>query len=216
MARLLALLLPLLALLVDSIQATYWPSNDTRAVCDALAKEYSQKLVWDPLGPFGIKTVLNSGIYTSANLDYWNAASSLNRASCAFFPSTTEEVAFAVQELNKYQSVKFALKSGGHNPNLGFSSVDGGVLIAFRPNFQTATPSADGKTVVIGAGCKWEDVYGTLQPLGKTVTGGRLGDVGTTGLTLGGGLSYLSAQHVSDIAAHEHEHPHHMLTRGHL
>lgn len=200
MARLFAVVVPYLALFVSGIHAgaSYWPSNDTKAVCDALIKQYPKKLVWDPLGPYGIHTVLHASTYNAANLDYWNAANSLRRAACAFFPSTTDEVAFAVQTLNQYESVKFALKAGGHNPNLGFSSVSGGVLVAFRPNFQTATPSADGSTIEIGAGCKWEDVYGVLQPLGKTVTGGRLGDVGTTGLILGGGLSYLSAQHVSD------------------
>ncbi|EGX91944.1 FAD-binding, type 2 [Cordyceps militaris CM01] len=195
MTRLLAAILPLLALLIANVHATLKPTSDTKAVCDALRARYPDKLVWDPLGPYGITTLGRSSAYNSANLDYWNAASSLNRAACAFFPATTDEVAFAVQTLNRYESVRFALKAGGHNPNLGWSSVSGGVLVAFRPNFQTAQPAADGKTVVIGAGCKWEDVYGVLQPLGKTVTGGRLGDVGTTGLLLGGGLSYLSAQH---------------------
>jgi hypothetical protein len=75
--------------------------------------------------------------------------------------------------------------------------VDKGILIAFRPNSQYVIPAADGKSVEIGSGCKWEDVYRTLEPLGKTVVGGRFGDVGVTGLTLGGGFSYLSAQHVS-------------------
>lgn len=197
MARLSAALLPLLALFTHLSSATYWPSKDTKAVCDALLKEYPKKLAWDPLGPYGIHTLGNSGIYTAANFDYWNAANSLNRAACAFFPSTTEDVAFAVRTLNEYESVKFALKAGGHNPNPGFSSVDGGVLIAFRPNFKEVTPSADGESVEFGAGCKWEDVYGELQKTGRTVVGGRLGDVGSTGLVLGGGLSYLSAQHVS-------------------
>ncbi|KAJ6787440.1 hypothetical protein PWT90_03280 [Aphanocladium album] len=195
MARLFAAALSVLAFFVVNIQAGYWPSDDTKAVCDALLKQYPKKLVWDPLGPYGVHTLLHASTYNAANFDYWNAANSLNRAACTFFPSTTDEVVFAVQTLNKHESAKFALKAGGHNPNLGFSSVSGGVLIAFRPNFQTAIPSADGSAVEIGAGCKWEDVYSILQKLGKTVTGGRLGDVGTTGLVLGGGLSYLSAQH---------------------
>lgn len=188
---------PFLALFASTVSAAWKPSSDTKAVCDALVKQFPDKLAWDPLGPYGASTLARAPAYNAANLDYWNAANSLNRAACAFFPSTTDEVAFAVQTLNQYESVRFALKAGGHNPNTGFSSVGGGVLIAFRPNFQTATPSRDGSAIEIGAGCKWEDVYGVLQPLGKTVTGGRLGDVGTTGLILGGGLSYLSAQHVS-------------------
>ncbi|TQV91185.1 FAD-binding, type 2 [Cordyceps javanica] len=195
-SRLYAAVVALLLLLAGGVDASWKPiSHDTQAVCDTLLAEYPDKLAWDPLGPHGGRTLGRAAAYNAANLDYWNAASSLNRAACAFFPAATDEVAFAVRTLNRYGSAPFALKAGGHNPNLGFSSVGGGVLIAFRPNFQTATPSPDGASVEIGAGCKWEDVYGALQPLGKTVTGGRLGDVGTTGLILGGGLSYLSAQH---------------------
>ncbi|KAM3523693.1 hypothetical protein NHJ13051_004947 [Beauveria bassiana] len=190
-----AAVVPFLALFASPVSAAWKPSSDTKAVCDALVQQFPDKLAWDPLGPYGVSTLARAPAYNAANLDYWNAANSLNRAACAFFPSTTDEVAFAVQTLNRYESVRFALKAGGHNPNKGFSSVGGGVLIAFRPNLQTATPSRDGSAIEIGAGCKWEDVYGVLQPLGKTVAGGRLGDVGTTGLILGGGLSYLSAQH---------------------
>lgn len=177
--------------------AQAWVTRDTLSVCTSIYDEFPDKLVWDPLGPKGLLTILSSGKYNTAINDYWNAASNLNRPACAFFPGNAQDVSFAVNALNEYPSVKFALKGGGHNPNLGFSSVKEGVLFAFRPNSQYAIPSADGKTIDVGAGCKWEDVYGALAPLGKTVTGGRLGDVGAMGLTLGGGLSYLSGQHVS-------------------
>ncbi|ODA80710.1 hypothetical protein RJ55_03669 [Drechmeria coniospora] len=168
---------------------------DVKAVCSTLYSRYPTLLVWDPLGPEAISSILRAENYYSAHFDYWNAASSRNRPSCAFFPSNAEQVSFAVQTLNAHPAVRFALKSGGHNPNLGFSNVEKGVLIAFRPNSQFAYPSPDGQSVVVGAGCKWEDVYAVLEPLGKTAVGGRLGDVGVTGFILGGGLSYLSAQY---------------------
>ncbi|PHH88798.1 hypothetical protein CDD83_7047 [Cordyceps sp. RAO-2017] len=68
-------------------------------------------------------------------------------------------------------------------------------MLAFRPRARFVVPAPDGTTVDVGPGCKWEDVYAALQPLGKTAVGGRLGDVGVVGFLLGGGLSYLSAQH---------------------
>lgn len=171
-------------------------SPDTKAVCSTLHSKFPAQLVWDPIGPYAVETINHASTYNAALFDYWNAASSKNRASCGFFPSNAEQVSFAVKLLNAYPSVKFALKGGGHNPNLGYSSIDEGMLIAFRPNSQYAIPSEDGKTVEVGAGCKWEDVYSALEPLGKTAVGGRLGDVGVTGFMLGGGLSYLSAQYV--------------------
>lgn len=175
-------------------------SPDVDAVCSTLYSKYPQLVVWDPIGPKALATILHASTYNEVLFDYWNAASSGNRPSCGFFPSNAEQVSYAVQTLNSYPSVQFALKSGGHSPNLGFSSVKGGVLIAFRPNSKYANPSPDGKSVEVGAGCKWIDVYSALEPLGKAAVGGRQADVGVIGLLLGGGLSYLSSQYVSAIS----------------
>jgi len=43
------------------------------------------------------------------------------------------------------------------------------------------------ETVDIGAGLRWEDVYGLLNPKGYTVVGGRVNGVGVAGFILGGG-----------------------------
>ena len=43
------------------------------------------------------------------------------------------------------------------------------------------------RTVDIGAGLTWTDVYKYLVPKGLNVVGGRLDGVGVAGLTLGGG-----------------------------
>lgn len=190
------MLLSLLLFAVLAARQAQALSGETETVCSALYSEYPDQLVWDPLGPNGIETALNATIYKTANTEYWNAESSSNRAACTFFPSNADQVSFAVGALNKHPTVNFALKCAGHNPNLGFSSVDSGVLIAFRPNSQHVSLSSDGKTVDVGAGAKWEDVYAALQPVNKAVVGGRLGDIGVTGFTIGGGLSYLSAQYV--------------------
>ncbi|UNI20885.1 hypothetical protein JDV02_006934 [Purpureocillium takamizusanense] len=189
------MLLPLLSTLLLWSLADAAVSPDAKAVCSTLIAKYPKNLVWDTIGPNAGDTITQAAAYNSALFDYWNAASADNRPACAFFPSNAEQVSFAVRTLNAYPSVKYALKSGGHNPNLGYSSVKQGVLIAFRPNSQYAIPAPDGKTVEVGAGCKWEDVYEVLEPLGRTAVGGRLGDVGVTGFMLGGGLSYLSAQY---------------------
>ncbi|KAI9172775.1 FAD-binding, type 2 [Paramyrothecium foliicola] len=171
------------------------PSQETLAACSELFDALPRHLVWDPLSPNGHSTALNATLYHDTNVNYWNLRSKSNRAACTFYPATAEEVSFAIRTLARHPSVQFALKCSGHNPNIGFSSVDEGVLIAFRPNFQYAIPSADGKTVRVGAGAQWEDVYAALDPLGKSAVGGRLGNVGVSGFTLGGGLSHLSPQY---------------------
>jgi FAD/FMN-containing dehydrogenase len=48
----------------------------------------------------------------------------------------------------------------------------------------------DNRTVEIGAGLTWTDVYTYLVPKGFNVVGGRQNGVGVAGLTLGGGYSW--------------------------
>ncbi len=50
----------------------------------------------------------------------------------------------------------------------------------------TIRVSADRKTSYVGSGSHWSEVYSKLDALGLAVIGGRNGDIGVGGLTLGG------------------------------
>ena len=80
----------------------------------------------------------------------------------------------AIRILLQYPDIPFAVKSGGHNPNTGFSSTNGGVLISFQ-NLRSTTLSPDNKTAAVGPGSQWVDAIGALEPHGLAVVGGRLG-----------------------------------------
>jgi len=84
-------------------------------------------------------------------------------------------------------NVPFAVKGGGHATNPGFSSTSGVHISMTR--FNDIVLRKD-KTVEIGAGLTWTDVYTYLVPKGFNVVGGRLNGVGVAGLTLGGGECY--------------------------
>lgn len=128
---------------------------------------------------------------------YWNNQNSYDyRAACAFFPESAEQVSTAVVQLNKYPSVKFGLKSGGHNPAPGFSAVADGVLISFEPNLASTVRTADGNHFIVGPGARWGDVYKVAGETNQIAVGGRLAHIGVGGFALGGGLSYYSAQYV--------------------
>ncbi len=124
------------------------------------------------------------------------AANDADIPACAFFPASSEDVSAAIIALGKEPGVPFALKSGGHNWNRGFSSTDGGVLISFRPNLQNVTLASDGQTAKIGPGARWVEVMQNLDQSNKCVVGGRSGDVGVGGYVVQGGISYLTAQYV--------------------
>lgn len=167
-------LLPVL--LSPFLTPTHAQSPDTLSACQFLYTQYPSHFAWDPLGPYGLETATQDPLYTSTNTDYWNEANSNNRAACAFFPGSATEVSYAVQVLNNYSSVQYALKSGGHNANLGFSSVDQGVLISFRPNLAATALSADGQSADVGPGSRWDECLSVLDGSGKAVVGGRLGE----------------------------------------
>ncbi|KAH9009306.1 hypothetical protein EDB84DRAFT_1446349 [Lactarius hengduanensis] len=83
------------------------------------------------------------------------------------------------------QRTPFAVKSGGHAVNPGFSSTSG-VQISMTRFSNVEHNNATG-TVDAGAGVPWDQVYLALDSTGVNVVGGRVPTVGISGLTLGGG-----------------------------
>ncbi|TVY32148.1 putative FAD-linked oxidoreductase, partial [Lachnellula subtilissima] len=161
-------------------------SSNTTAACTAISGSNIETLSLssDALNPD----------YVTAKNHYWSAANADLSPACAVFPTSAEDVSTIVSALLQYPDVTFAVKSGGHNPNVGWSSVDGGVLIVMSNLGNTTFNPAD-NTADVGPGARWKDVIEALEPYGVAVVSGRLGDVGVAGLTLGGGLSFLSGQY---------------------
>lgn len=101
-------------------------------------------------------------------------------ASCVVTPDSAQEVSRLLQILGILET-KFPIRSGGHNTNPGFSSIDhhGGLIVLGKLNIMSI--SADRGTVIIGPGNKWGAVYKYLQPYNVTVLGGREVDVSVGG-----------------------------------
>lgn len=165
-------------------------------VCRELHSRYPDYVAWDPLSAQALKSAGNAPMYATARTEYWNGVNANNRPTCAFFPANAEHVSAAVKQLNDYPNARFALKSGGHNFNVGISSTDNGVLISFNENMSSVRRSDDGKSFEVGAGARWGDVYKVGAETNQIAVGGRLSNLGVAGFTLGGGLSYYSAQYV--------------------
>lgn len=131
--------------------------------------------------------------YIAERNNYWSTGCSALQPSCIIFPKTADEVAVIVQVLNDNNET-FAVKSGGHNPNEGFASIEGGPLISTHELNQVVFDPAS-MTVRVGPGNDWDDIHFALQGTGVTVVGGRIGEVGVGGYVVGGGLSFLSTQY---------------------
>ncbi|KAF1814152.1 FAD-binding domain-containing protein [Eremomyces bilateralis CBS 781.70] len=174
----LALILSLFS--ASSLQA---PTQSTVNACDALTQAIPGKL-FNP----------RSSGYKEENDDYWNVGLSDLKPACILKPTTSQEVGKAFQVLGEYTDVNFSVKSGGHDPNPGHASSQGGILIALS-KIKGTTYDKDTNLAQVKPGGQWKDVIGPLEQYGVTVGGGRLDTVGIGGYLAGGGLSFLSAQY---------------------
>ncbi|KAG1762038.1 FAD-binding domain-containing protein [Suillus occidentalis] len=158
-------------------------------VCEQIAtKVSSSSIVYYP----------GSSQYTKDNY-HWSASSS-HASECSFEPATAEDVGIAVcarrtislQILGRTQT-QFAIKSGGHAANAGFSSTPG-VQIAMY-SFSDVVYDSATQTATVGTGLLWDDVYVALEKYSVTVVGAKVTGIGVGGIALGGGYSYLTNQH---------------------
>lgn len=116
---------------------------------------------------------------------HYRSESCITVPHCIITPEIPEDVSAAIRCIFQW-GVKFAVRSGGHSPNPGWSSVgEQGVLIDLQKLNQIAL-SSDGSRVSVGPGARWGDVYAALDSHGLSVIGGRVPDVGVAGLILGG------------------------------
>jgi len=122
---------------------------------------------------------------------HW-ALNAVQTSTCSVEPGTVQDVAIIMTILASTQT-PFAVKGGGHSPNVGFSST-AGVQIAMA-RFAEVNYDAASSTVDIGAGLIWDDVYDALIPQGVNIIGGRVTGVGVAGFTLGGGYSWKTNQY---------------------
>ncbi|ETN43880.1 uncharacterized protein HMPREF1541_11011 [Cyphellophora europaea CBS 101466] len=122
---------------------------------------------------------------------YWSVQQASVDPYCIFKPASASQTSISVL-IARLSQCPFAVKSGGHAAFAGASSIEGGITIALE-RLNEITVAKDKKTVAIGPGNLWYDVYTTLQRSDIAVIGGRVSGIGVGGLTLGGGISFFSS-----------------------
>ncbi|KAJ4263546.1 hypothetical protein NW762_006365 [Fusarium torreyae] len=111
------------------------------------------------------------------------------RPRCICTPRSTNGVVLAVR-VAAFLKTRFAVRSGGHSPMVGFANIDDGFLLSMNV-ITDLEYNSKSQTLTSGFGNRWLDIYDYLQPLGRVVVGGRAPTVGLA-LATGGGLSHLS------------------------
>ncbi|KAL3485816.1 hypothetical protein BJX62DRAFT_247234 [Aspergillus germanicus] len=149
----------------------------------------------------------HSPAYNTSLASYFTQQNAHLHPSCIVTPSSTADISTTLNFLtsasqnqdpthrsanaNAKTTCPFAIRSGGHAYNTAFNNISPGITIDLS-DLNTITLSADHQKVSVGPGATWGAVYDILDPFNLSVPGGRAGQVGVGGLTLGGGISYFS------------------------
>ncbi|MGN6723534.1 MAG: FAD-binding oxidoreductase, partial [Marmoricola sp.] len=97
------------------------------------------------------------------------------------------EVAAAVRFAVRHD-LPLAVRGGGHSIP-GHSACDGGLII---DQSLMKDRRLSGEVVHVGPGELWAELDATTQAVGRGIPGGEISDTGVAGLTLGGGVGWLS------------------------
>ncbi|WP_454049300.1 FAD-binding oxidoreductase [Cellulomonas sp. Marseille-Q8402] len=107
-------------------------------------------------------------------------------------PADDADVAAAVGFAREH-GLPLAVRSGGHS-GAGHGTVDDGLVVDLR-DLRAVDVDVDGRSAWVGAGATAGEVTAATAAHGLVVGFGDTGSVGVGGLTLGGGVGYLSRAH---------------------
>jgi FAD/FMN-containing dehydrogenase len=99
----------------------------------------------------------------------------------------------AVIGVARAEGFDLSVRGGAHSAP-GFGTNDGGLVIDLS-GFQDVVVNTDTQTVRAGGGCTWAVFNEATNAYGLATTGGIIGSTGIAGLTLGGGIGYLSRKY---------------------
>jgi FAD/FMN-containing dehydrogenase len=142
----------------------------------------------------GLRAELTGEVILPADQGYdaarsvWNGA--IDRrpaviARCATAADVAQAIGFA-----RGRGLEISVRGGGHN-YAGHAVCDGGLMIDLSRMRQVQVLPAE-RRAVCGGGATWADVDAATQAHGLATVGGFVSHTGIGGLTLGGGLGWLS------------------------
>ncbi|MGY1692065.1 FAD-binding oxidoreductase [Geodermatophilus sp. SYSU D01105] len=121
----------------------------------------------------------------------WNGAVS-RQPALIVRPTSTDEVAMALT-LVREAGTEVTVRGGGHSA-AGSCVADGAVMIDLsRMNGVRVDPAA--RRGYVGGGATWAAVDAATAPHGLATVGGTVSHTGVAGLTLSGGMGWLTPQH---------------------
>jgi hypothetical protein len=144
-----------------------------------------------------LRSSIRGAVITPTDERY-DATRQLFLASYDRRPAVIVEVADAADaaravDFARDSGLPLAVRGGGHGSG-GFASVEGGIVIDVR-QLRAIDIDIDGRTVWAGAGVTAGELTTATVEHGLAIGFGDTASVGISGITLGGGVGYLSRKH---------------------
>jgi len=143
------------------------------------------------------KATLRGALITPQDTNYdearklYNAMIDKHPALIAQCVDTADVI--AAINFGREQNLTLAVRGGGHN-GAGLGICDGGLVVDLS-RMRSIRVDPQERTVRVEGGCTWGDVDHATHPFGLAVPTGFLSTTGVGGLTLGGGLGYLTRRY---------------------
>ena len=121
-------------------------------------------------------------------VNIWNHA--IDRRPAVVVSCTSSRDVAAALAFAQRQGLEVSVRGGGHN-YAGFALSDDGLMIDLTP-MKAIAVDPEARRAACGGGTTWGELDAATQEHGLAVPGGFISHTGVAGLTLGGGLGWLS------------------------
>jgi len=118
----------------------------------------------------------------------WNGA--IDRHPAVIAQCTGAEQVAAAIAFGRESGLEISVRGGGHN-FAGFAVVEDGLMIDLS-QMRSVSVDPAARRARCGGGATWADLDGAAQEHGLAVTGGFISHTGIAGLTLGGGIGWMT------------------------
>lgn len=123
--------------------------------------------------------------YNASLSSYAYVQQQAQHPSCIVRPSSASDISTIIKVLRNSPKTAFAIRSGGHGTNRGFSNIDGGITLDLT-SINDVKILEDATTVSAGTGATWGNIYPVLDASNRSLTGSRASGVGVGGFLSGG------------------------------
>jgi FAD/FMN-containing dehydrogenase len=145
-------------------------------------------------GVEALRTVMSGPVFIPADADYENARliwnGDIDRHPAVIAQCQTQQDVVTAVGFAQREGLEIAVRGGGHGIS-GSAVCEGGLMIDLS-GMRNVVVDPERRRAVVGGGASLAEMDAATQAHGLAVTGGVVSHTGVAGLTLGGGMGWLT------------------------